>query len=344
MDFNKLNEQMITLDEDAMQRARNHWDSVAKPLGSLGLLEDAVTQLHGITGGTPTLSKRAVVVFCADNGVLEEGVAMTPQHITVEMARFIAAGNASVNVMAKQANADVVAVDIGMASKVEVAGLLDRRVAAGTKNMTRQAAMTPQQAQQAIQTGIDMAASLKNQGYTLFATGEMGIGNTTTSSAVTAVLLDKSAAEVTGRGVGLSDDGLQDKINAIEKAVALNQPDAANAADVLAKVGGFDIAGMVGLFLGGALHGVPVLIDGFISSVAALVAWRLCPRSKNIMFASHLSQEPAAGLVLKALGFKAPLHAEMRLGEGTGATAFMPLLDMALAVYQDVITYGDIGM
>ena len=223
-------------------------------------------------------------------------------------------------------------------------GVLDRRIAAGTADFTQGAAMTRAQAVEAIAKGIALVKKQKAQGDTLLATGEMGIGNTTTSSAVASVLLNQPAEVMTGRGAGLSDAGLARKIDAIRRGIAVNRPDAADVLDVLAKLGGFDIAGLCGVFLGGALEGVPVLMDGFISGVAALCAVRLCPAAEKAVFASHCSTEPAARLVLDALG-KAPLlTAGLHLGEGTGAVASIPLWDMALAVYDQCYSFTEGGI
>ena len=216
------------------------------------------------------------------------------------------------------------------------------KVAYGTANMTKGPAMTRAQAVQALEAGIEMVRRLKEEGYGLLATGEMGIGNTTTSSAVASVLLDRSVEEMTGRGAGLSGDGLNRKINAIRKAIEVNQPDPKDAIGVLAKVGGFDIAGMAGMFLGGAALGVPVVIDGFISCVAALIAQRICPLADEYMIASHVSKEPAARLILEALGKEAVIHGEMCLGEGSGAVTLFPFLDMGIAVYDSMSTFEDI--
>lgn len=232
--------------------------------------------------------------------------------------------------MARAAGADVVPVDIGVARPVNGERILQRCVRRGTANMTRGPAMTRAEAERAILTGAAVARELKEQGCRLLATGEMGIGNTTTSSAVACVLLDQPAVTMTGRGAGLSDAGLRRKIAAIERAVAVNAPDPGDPLDVLAKVGGLDLAGLAGVFLGGAACRLPVLVDGFISSVAALIAARLCPAAVDYMLGSHASQEPAGTLVLEALGLRPFLFAGMRLGEGTGAVAVMPLLDMAL--------------
>ena len=208
--------------------------------------------------------------------------------------------------------------------------------------MTKGPAMTRAQAVQALEAGIEMVRRLKEDGYGLLATGEMGIGNTTTSSAVASVLLNQPVETMTGRGAGLSGDGLTRKINAIKKAIEVNHPNPGDAIDVLAKVGGFDIAGMAGMFLGGAAFGVPVVIDGFISCVAALIAQRICPAAGEYMIASHVSKEPAAQLILKALGKEAVIHGEMCLGEGSGAVALFPFLDMGIAVYESMSTFDDI--
>jgi len=345
MNADFLNNKILPLDKAAMENATRRWNSIAKPIGSLGVLEDSVIKLAGITGSADVrLDKRAVIVLCADNGVLAQGVAQTPGEITAAMAGFIARRRSSVCIMAKKAGADVISVDMGMFRRMHEENLIDRHIADGTRDMTQGAAMTREQAEQAINTGIEMARDCSERGYQILATGEMGIGNTTTSSAVASVLLGRSADEVTGRGAGLSDDGLVRKVSAIKRAIEINSPDPSDALDVVSKVGGFDIAGLCGVFLGGAIYRVPVLIDGFISAVAALTATRLCPRSIDYMLPSHVSAEPGSVLAMEALGLKPVIHAGMRLGEGTGAVAMLPIIDMALAVYHDLITFADIGM
>ena len=329
------------LDKNAMDVAAKRWDSIAKPLHSLGKMEKLVIQIAGITGNPDMkLQKRALVPMCADNGVVEEGVTQTGQEVTAIVAENFLSGATSACVMSRQCGTKVIPVDIGMAADTKVSKEL--KVAYGTANMTKGPAMTRAQAVQALEAGIEMVRRLKEEGYGLLATGEMGIGNTTTSSAVASVLLDRSVEEMTGRGAGLSGDGLNRKINAIRKAIEVNQPDPKDAIDVLAKVGGFDIAGMAGMFLGGAALGVPVVIDGFISCVAALIAQRICPLAGEYMIASHVSKEPAAHLILDALGKEAVIHGEMCLGEGSGAVALFPFLDMGIAVYDSMSTFEDI--
>ena len=333
------------LDAAAVEACRKRWDSIAKPLGSLGLLEDAVARIAGISGDPEVrLEKRAVVTLCADNGVVAEGVSQSGQEVTALVAANIAAGIANVNAMARVARADVFAVDVGIAGDVDAPGLLRRKVRPGTDDIALGPAMTRDEAARAVRTGVDLAGELKAKGYVIIATGEMGIGNTTTSSAVLSALLGLPPAEVTGRGAGLSNAGLRRKVAVIERALAVNRPDPEDALGALHKVGGLDIAALAGVFIGGAVHRVPVVIDGFISAVAALTAAQLCPAAKDFMLASHVSGEPAGRLVLDALGLEAPIQARLSLGEGTGAVALLPLLDMALAVYHQNSTFEKIHL
>ena len=329
-------------DEAAAARARRRWNSLAKPLGSLGQLEEAVIQIAGITGSERVrLKKRAVVVMCADNGVVEEGVTQCDNSVTAIVTENFTTGTTSVCCMARAAGADVVPVDIGVAREVDGPGLIHHKLAFGTDNMTKGPAMTREQAVEAVETGINIAMGLANEGYCILATGEMGIGNTTTSSAVASVFLGRSPAEVTGRGAGLSSEGLERKIRAIERAVAVNRPDPEDAVDVLAKVGGFDLAGLAGVFLGGAAARVPVLVDGFIWAAAALAAVRICPAVRPYLIASHVSKEPAGRMLMRELELSPFLDAGMCLGEGTGAVAALSVLDMALAVYDEMATFTE---
>lgn len=343
MELAKALESIRPLDEDAMRRAREHWDSIAKPVGSLGALEELVVRIAGIAGSPLVdIRRRCVVAFCADNGVVAEGVTQTGQEVTRLVARNMAQLSSSVCHMAKAANIDVMPIDIGMAQPVPE--VRDMSIARGTRNMTQGPAMTREQATAAVEVGIALAGELKAQGYGLLLAGEMGIGNTTTSSAVASVLLGEDPAAMTGRGAGLSDEGLARKLGAIQRAIELNRPDPADALDVLAKVGGFDIAGMAGLYIGGALHRVPVLVDGFISAVAALAAQRLCPACAPFMIATHASAEPAFERVMRAAQLQPLIYAGMRLGEGTGAACLVPLLDMALALYAQGSSFDELGM
>ena len=331
-------------DETTRAAAHAHWASLAKPLGGLGALETMLEDAAALTGSAELdVSRRAVLVLCSDNGVVAQGVSQTDQSVTRAVAENLAARRTSVCQMAKMANCEVVPVDMGIAGD-PVPGVLNCRVAVGTADFTAGPAMNREQAVEAIAKGIELVRMQKKQGITLLATGEMGIGNTTTSSAVAAVLLGQPVEVMTGRGAGLSDEGLARKIHAIQKGIEVNQPDAFDPLDVLAKLGGFDIAGLCGVFLGGALEGVPVLMDGFISGVAALCAVRFCPAAEKAVFASHCSTEPAAKLVLEALDKKPLLTAGLHLGEGTGAVASIPLWDMALEVYNNCYSFTEGGI
>lgn len=278
--------------------------------------------------------------MCADNGVVEEGVTQTGQEVTAIVAENFLRYDTSVGVMCRQNHAEIFPVDMGMVTDTKVR--TDHKVAYGTKNMTKGPAMTREQAVKGIEAGIAMVEELKEKGYQILATGEMGIGNTTTSSAMTAVFLGMEPEMVTGRGAGLSGDGLKRKVQAIRRAIFLHEPDASDPLDVLSKVGGFDIAGMCGLFLGGAALQMPVIMDGFISQVAALTAVRLVPECADYILASHVSQEPGADILLHALQKEAFLTCEMRLGEGSGAVAIFPLLDFASDIYHKMSTFAQI--
>lgn len=341
MELEQLILKITPSDKEAYEQCIRHFDHIAKPVGSLGKLETLLARIAGALG-TPwmDISKKCVLVFCADNGVLAQGVAQSTHEVTTAIANSLVRKTTSVNAMASACGADVFPIDMGMIDHVE--GLFPHSIAHGTKDMTLEPAMTRAQAEQAILTGIELVRQRKEEGYGLIATGEAGIGNTTTSSAVVSVLLNIPVKKVTGRGSGLSDEGLLRKQQAIEKAIQVNAPDPFDVLDVLSKVGGFDIAGMTGAFLGGALYHVPVIMDGFISGAAALCAIRLCPAAADYILPSHVSAEPAAQLLMDALGFEPILNADLRLGEGTGAVALMPLLDLAFSVYQNAASFDDI--
>lgn len=332
-------------DPAARDAARRWWDRLAKPLGSLGQLEDAITKIAALTGDPDVrLDKRMLFVACADNGVVCQGVSQSDESVTRAVTRALGQRTSTVNYLAAQANCTVIPVDMGVKDLDFTDGVLPRKCKNGTDDCSVGPAMTRAECTQAIETGIALALDAKAQGADILLTGEMGIGNTTTSSAVAAVLLGQPVEVMTGRGAGLSDAGLARKLDAIRRGIARNQPDAADPLDVLSKLGGFDIAGLCGVFLGGALEDLPILMDGFISGVAALCAVRLCPAAAKAVFASHCSTEPAARLVLEALG-KAPLlTAGLHLGEGTGAVASLPLWDLALAVYDHCYSFTEGGI
>lgn len=330
------------LDEEAMKLCRRKWDSIAKPLHSLGKLEDYLVQIAGITGTADVcIEKKGLVIMCADNGIVEEGVTQSGQEVTALVSENFLSDQATAAVMCKKAGVDLFAVDIGIARDTK---LINRKIAYGTKNFAKEPAMTRAEAIRALQTGIDMVRDLKERGYQLLATGEMGIGNTTTSSALAAVFLDKRPEEVTGRGAGLSSAGLDKKIRVIGEAIEKYRSQFHDAVDVLAAVGGLDIAGLAGVFLGGAIYHVPIVIDGFISSVAALTAIRICPESRDFMLVSHASKEPATRMLLEELRMDAALHCDMCLGEGTGAVTLFPILDMACEVYRKMSTFDEISL
>lgn len=326
------------VDVAAMAAAKQHWDGLGKPLGSLGRLEKALIRIAGIQRtGDVHIDRKALVIMCADNGVVEEGVTQCGQEVTATVAENFLDEKSCVAIMCRRAGTKICPVDIGMA--VDTPRVEKRKIAYGTKNMAKEPAMTREQAVAAIEVGIAKAEELHAQGYEMLATGEMGIGNTTTSSAMTAVYLGLDVETVTGRGAGLSSHGLQRKIHAIKQAIAVNQPDPEDPLDVLAKVGGLDIAGMCGLFLGGAAQQMPVVMDGFISQVAALTAVRLVPECADYILASHVSEEPGANILLKALEKDAFLTCGMRLGEGSGAVALFPILDFASDIYHKMSTF-----
>jgi len=329
------------VDAEAAKACIARFDQVAKPVGSLGRLEELLARIAAVTGSAEIdIARKAVVVFCADNGVVRRGVAQSGHEVTTAVAGMLGGGKASVSVMARSCGAEVISLDIGMVDTVD--GLRDCKLMRGTNDIAEKPAMCRETAEKAIAIGIDIVGELKGRGVRLIATGEAGIGNTTTSSAVCSVLLNRPAREVTGRGAGLDDDGLRRKVAAIEQAIAVNRPDPADPIDVLHKLGGLDIAALTGVFLGGALHRVPVVMDGFISGTAALIAVGLCPDVSGYIVPSHESGEPGARFLMDALGFSPVIQAGMRLGEGTGAVALFPLLDMALAVYRDAATFADI--
>ncbi|MBQ7157935.1 MAG: nicotinate-nucleotide--dimethylbenzimidazole phosphoribosyltransferase [Treponema sp.] len=324
-------------------RAQKRWDCIAKPLHGLGLLEDAVCRIAAVQRTErPCFEKRALAVFCADNGIVAENVSQTDAHVTAVVAKNLCTGDASVCKMARVAGCDVFPVDMGMCEAVTHPRLFDAHVARGTKDFFVEDAMSRVEAEESILRGAAFAERLACEGYALLATGEMGIGNTTTSSAMASVLLGVSPELVTGTGAGLSAEGVAHKIRVIKEGIERRKPRGDDAIDVLSKLGGFDIGGMAGFMLGAAANRISVVIDGVISQVAALTAVRLCPLVRDYLLASHRGSEKASGLLLDALGHCAVVNAEMHLGEGTGAMTVLPLLDMALSVYNEMATFDDI--
>lgn len=330
-------------DAGAARAAALRWDRVAKPLNSLGELEKALIRIAAVQGSAEiSIEKKVIAVMCADNGIVEEGVTQTGQEVTAIVAGNMASGRSCVCLMAEKAGAAVIPVDVGMASREPVPGVLWRRVARGTRNFLREPAMSREETISAIETGIDIACDLKARGYELAGSGEMGIGNTTTSSAVLSVLLGVEPEVVTGRGAGLTTEGYRRKVQVIKEGLALHRPDRKNPIETLAKVGGFDLAALAGFYIGCGVCRLPVALDGLITGAAALAAAGICPLVKEYLIASHRSAEPAGKIVLAALGLTPVIHAGMCLGEGTGAAAFFPLLDMAAAVYGQMSSFEEI--
>lgn len=332
-------------DKTFQKLVKENWDKVAKPLDSLGCFEAMTAQIGAILGTADiSLKKKAVLVMCADNGVVEEGISQSGQEVTLAVTKSMGENKSSVGKMANSIGVTVFPVDIGINSSEEIPGVWNRKVAMGTKNFRKEPAMTEGEALQAISTGIELAGALKEQGYEILGTGEMGIGNTTTSSALVAALTDCKVEEITGRGAGLSDRGLIRKRNVIQEALEKYNLKEKDAFFALQTVGGLDIAGLTGVFLGGAIHRVPIVIDGVISAVAALIAERLCPGTRQYMIASHKSREKAAQKVMEELGLSPIIDAEMALGEGTGAVMLFGLLDIALCLYEKQTTFADIAI
>lgn len=343
MNIEEIKALITPADQVSIQQTKERWLRIGKPLFSLGKLEDVVAKIAGIKGTSNyELNKRGVIIMCADNGVVEEGVTQTGQEVTAIVADNFTKHSTSVCAMSDVAGVDIFPVDIGMVSDVPSVTRPEWKVAYGTKNFAKEYAMTREEVLQAIEVGIEQVKLRKEEGYEILATGEMGIGNTTTSSAVATVLLHRHAAEVTGKGAGLSNSGLEKKISVIETAIEKYRPDANDPIDVLAKVGGLDIAGLMGVFLGGAIYHVPIVVDGFISAVSALCALQVSEHVRDYMIPSHVSKEPAGEMVLNALGLSPFITCDMCLGEGTGAIAVLPLLDMGLQVYRQMGTFDDI--
>ena len=334
--------QIRPFNQKAADAAWDWWDSLCKPLRGMGMLEEMIVQLAGIYGTEKIDSLNPVVVIMgADNGVVAEGVSQTGSEVTAQVLENMGERISSVCILSRVEGLEVIPVNIGMFTDGKHPRIWNRPVRYGTGNIAKEPAMTREEADRAIVTGIEVVKELCGQGYRMIITGEMGIGNTTPSSAIASVLLSKDPAEVTGRGAGLSSQALEHKIEVIRQAIAVNQPDKDDILDVVAKVGSLDIAGMIGCYIGGAVMGVPVLIDGFISSIAAYCAAKLSPACRPYMVATHCSAEPAGQMMLDALGMKAPIQAGMHLGEGTGAVTAYSLYKYALALYNGLPSFRE---
>ena len=333
-------------DEKAMAAARARQDTLTKPLGSLGRLEELSIKLAGIRGEPiPRINHKAIVTMAADHGVVAEGVSAYPQAVTPQMVLNFLRGGAGINVLAKHAGARIIVVDIGVASDMEPhPALVSRKIARGTSDMARGPAMSREQAIKSIEVGLEIVEKEVKKGLDIVGTGDMGIGNTTPSSAITAAITGEKVEKVTGRGTGIDDKQLAHKVEVIERALKANKPNADDAIDVLAKIGGFEIGGICGVIVGAAAHRIPVVIDGFVSGAAALIAVGLSPRVKDYLIASHCSVEIGHKAILKYLGLKPILDLELRLGEGTGAALGIFLVEAAAKILAEMATFAEAGV
>jgi nicotinate-nucleotide--dimethylbenzimidazole phosphoribosyltransferase len=358
----KLIESITLIDEAAVVAAQKRLDLLTKPPGSLGKLERLVVQLSAIAGEVPkTMTRKSVIVMAGDHGVCDEGVSAFPQEVTPQMVMNFLQGGAAVNVLARHAGADLFCVDIGVKTDVVHASLIVHKVRQGTRNMAIEAAMTKEETQQAIQVGVDVGESLILQGYGILAMGEMGIGNTTSSAALLAVLGGLKVEDAVGAGTGVSGAALIHKVEVVKRALAVNGLRELNGQvgltghaegaqreydplEVLAKVGGLEIAGLVGVILAASARRVPVVIDGFISSAAALVAAKLQPLCVPYMISSHLSHEQGHRLMLDCIGLQPILQMDMRLGEGSGAVLCLPIIEAAIKIVNEMATFESAGV
>lgn len=349
--MNLLNETIKKISgrsEEAMNSARLRLERLTMPYWAMGRLMDLAEDLAGITGNpSPKFDKRTAVIMAADHGVADEGVSCFPKEVTAQMVYNFLNGGAGINAMARMAGARVKVVDMGVATPLQGIDnhpdFISCPVAGGTANMAKGPAMTLEQAAESIEKGIKIACDLASD-TDIFAIGEMGIGNTTPSSAIVSVITGITPAQSTGRGTGIDDKGLAIKISAIEKAIEVNKPDPDNGLDILAKIGGFEIGGMAGIILGAASMKKPVIIDGFISTAAALIADSICPLSRDYMVASHKSVEQGHIVSVEKLGKKPLIDLGLRLGEATGAVLCMPLIEAAARLLTDVATFDEAGV
>jgi len=334
------------VDAGLLTEAQAKLDNKTKPLGSLGRLEEFGRRVAAISGSiAPQLGKKVIFTFAGDHGVVEEGVSAFPKEVTPQMVFNFLNGGAGVNVLARHAGAEVRVVDMGVDFDFGgTPGLIDRKVARGTANLAKGPAMSRTEAVQALEAGIELALEAKAEGVTLLGTGDMGIGNTTPSSAIIAAFSGRSVRELTHRGTGITDASLERKVVAIEQGLALNRPDPSDPLDVLAKVGGLEIAGIAGLVLGGAAAGVPVVVDGFISTAGALIASELSPHVREYIFAAHKSVEIGHSCMLERIGAEPILDLQLRLGEGTGAALAMTLIEAGVKVLNEMASFEEAGV
>ena len=356
MPFNTTNEVTIMsmkdtierikgLDERAMSTAKKRQDNLTKPRRSLGNLEDLSIKIAGITGNPmPKLKDKVIITMAGDHGVTEEEVSVFPKEVTAQMIYNFLSGGAGINVLARHVGARVVVVDMGVAVDIQNERLVTKKIAYGTANMTKGPAMTYEDAMRSIEAGIEVLELEAEKGMDIVGVGDMGIGNTTPSSAIAAVITGESVREVTGRGTGINDEMLERKIKVVEEAIRVNKPNKKDPIDVLAKVGGFEIGGMAGVMLAAAAHRIPIVIDGFISGAAALIAYELAPTAKVYMIAAHRSVERGHAVILESLDLKPLLDLNMRLGEGTGAALGISIVDAACKILTEMATFEEAGV
>ena len=336
---------IVALDVRAISAARARQDILTKPAGSLGTLEDISTKVAGITGNAmPKMKAKVIITMAGDHGVTDDGVSAYPKEVTAQMVYNFLNDGAAINVLARHAGARVVIVDMGVAVDFTHERLVSKKIAYGTANMAKGPAMSYEDAVRSIEAGIEVFESEAKKGVDIVGVGDMGIGNTTSSSAIVAVITGYDVEKVTGRGTGIDDAGLEKKIAVIEEAIRVNKPNNKDAIDVLAKVGGFEIGGMAGVILAAASHRVPVVIDGFISGTAALVAYGIAPAVKDYMIAAHRSVERGHSVTLDYIGLKPLLDLDMRLGEGTGAALGISIVDAACKILGEMATFEDAGV
>ena len=340
-EFKKIASSIKGIDKNFTNIIQERLDNLTKPQGSLGRLEELAKQICGITGKeSPLLRDKVIFTMASDHGVTEEGVSAYPKEVTSQMVYNFLSGGAGINVLANHVGARVVVIDIGVASDLKPdRRLVIKKINYGTKNMAREPAMTRDEAVKAIRAGIEIFEDEFKRGIDIAGTGDMGIGNTTASSAITAVFTKNPIEEITGRGAGLDDKGLKNKIDIIRKSISLNKPDPSDPVDVLSKVGGFEIAGLAGIILAAASKRVPVVIDGFISGAAALIAFQIEPKAKDYMIAGHCSAEKGHKFILEHIGLKPLLDLDLRLGEGTGGALGIGLADAAIKILTQMATF-----
>ncbi len=352
MELDELIKQIKPLDDKAMQLARARQDTLTKPQGSLGRLEELSIQLAGITGNPiPSIKDKVIITMAGDHGVVAEGVSAYPQEVTPQMVLNFLNGGAAINVLARHIGARVVIVDMGVASDIPTGRsrlerdiLVSRKIACGTANISKGPAMTREQAMESILSGVEVVEAEIIRGVDIVGTGDMGIGNTTPSAAIACALMNQHPKGIAGRGTGVDDEGLKRKIDAIERALNVNQPNANDGLDVLAKVGGFEIGGLTGVMLGAAAHHKPIMVDGFISTAAAMIAVTIAPACRDYLIAAHRSKEHGHGLMLDWLGLNPLLDFDLRLGEGTGAALGISMAEAACKILAEMATFGEAGV